>query len=234
MTGEEGLRVDRSRKTLRELVLEKMRDGILNFQFRPGERLVERTLCDRLGVSRTVVREVLRHLETEGLVETIPHYGPVVARPDPTKAAQIYEIRGLLEAEAARVCAERAKPEDVATLRSAIDRNESAFARGDTREVLKGTTEFYEALFSCAGKDVAWEAVKGLNARINQLRSMTVSTPGRGPIAIKEMRRILTAIEAGNGKAAHAASLAHIAAVAALAQTALAQAALAETQRSEP
>src|SRR5215510_13767336 len=102
------LRVERSAKTLRGLVLEKMRDAILEFRLRPGERLVERTLCDRLGVSRTVVREVLRHLEAEGIVENIPHQGPAVARPDPAKAAQIYEIRALLEAEAARACAQRA------------------------------------------------------------------------------------------------------------------------------
>src|SRR5438067_10611348 len=93
------LRVDRTTKSLRELTLEKLRDAILDFRFQPGERLVERTLCDRLGVSRTVVREVLRHLEAEGLVETIQNQGPAVTRPDPASAAQVYEIRALLEAE---------------------------------------------------------------------------------------------------------------------------------------
>ncbi len=62
------LRIDRNQKTLRELTLEKMRDAIIGQYFLPGQRLVERTLCDELGVSRTIVREVLRHLETEGLV----------------------------------------------------------------------------------------------------------------------------------------------------------------------
>lgn len=215
------LRVDRNTKTLRELTLEKMRDAILDFRLRPGERLVERTLCERLGVSRTVVREVLRHLETEGLVESIPHQGPAVARPDPTKAAQIYEIRALLEAEAARACALRATPADIKRLGAAIDRIEQAFARHSPREVIKMTTEFYEVLFACAGKSVAWDVVQSLNARINHLRAMTISTPGRDKVAIQEMRRILDAIGRRDADDAHAASLEHVRVVAELARQAL-------------
>jgi DNA-binding GntR family transcriptional regulator len=215
------LRVDRNTKTLRELTLEKMRDAILDFRLRPGERLVERTLCERLGVSRTVVREVLRHLETEGLVESIPHQGPAVARPDPTKAAQIYEIRALLEAEAARACALRATPGDVKRLGAAIDRIERAFAQHNPRDVIRMTTEFYEILFACAGKSVAWDIVQSLNARINHLRAMTISTPGRDKIAIQEMRRILDAISRSDAEAAYQASLDHVASVAGLAQQAL-------------
>ncbi|HEV8388924.1 MAG TPA: GntR family transcriptional regulator [Dongiaceae bacterium] len=215
------LRVDRNTKTLRELTLEKMRDAILDFRLRPGERLVERTLCERLGVSRTVVREVLRHLETEGLVESIPHQGPAVARPDPSKAAQIYEIRALLEAEAARACAARATPADVKRLGAAIDRIERAFAQHSAHDVLKMTTEFYEILFACAGKWVAWDIVQSLNARINHLRAMTISTPGRDKIAIQEMRRILDAIQRRDAAAAYQASLDHVHTVASLARQAL-------------
>src|SRR5690606_14812258 len=108
------LKVARNVKTLRELALEKMRDAILTGYFNPGDRLVERTLCEQLDVSRTVVREVLRHLETEGLVETISHQGPVVASLNADQAAQIYEIRGLLEGHAARLCASKATPQTVA------------------------------------------------------------------------------------------------------------------------
>src|ERR1700733_13856438 len=135
----EDMRVERPGRTLRELTLEKMRDAILEGRFKPGERLVERTLCDRLGVSRTVVREVLRHLEAEGLVENPPQQGPAVARPDPAKAAQIYEIRGLLEGEAARAYARISTPDGVARLAACIDRNEAAFAGNNARLVLKGT-----------------------------------------------------------------------------------------------
>lgn len=74
--GSSSLKIDRSVKTLRELTLEKMRDAILSAYFKPGERLVERSLCEELGVSRSIVREVLRHLETRtGRVDPAPGPG---------------------------------------------------------------------------------------------------------------------------------------------------------------
>lgn len=217
----EELKVERSVPTLRSLTLEKMRDAILDSRFRPGERLVERTLCERLGVSRSVVREVLRHLEAEGLVETIPHQGPAVSRPDPAQAAQIYEIRGLLESEAARACALKAPPEAVAELDSAIDRIDASFRQGSPRDVLRATTEFYEKLFLSAGKEVAWDVVRSLNARINHLRGMTIATEGRHADAIGEMRRLLDAIRRRDGDAAYAESRAHVTTVARLANAIL-------------
>jgi len=215
------LRVDRSAKTLRELTLEKLRDAILDFRFQPGERLVERTLCERLGVSRTVVREVLRHLEAEGLVEAIPNQGPAVSRPDPASAAQVYEIRALLEAEAAAACAHKATPADVARLSGAVDTIQAAFAAGNSRGVLKTTTDFYEILFMIAGKSVAWSVVQSLNARINHLRAMTISTPGRAATANGEMRAIVAAIAGRDAEGARRASMVHVEAVAALARRVL-------------
>lgn len=218
-----GMKVERSVATLRSLTLEKMRDAILDFRFKPGERLVERTLCEKLGVSRSVVREVLRHLEAEGLVESIPHQGPAVTRPDPAQAAQIYEIRGLLESEAARACALHASDAAIAGLAAAIDRIDEAFRSALPREVLRRTTEFYELLFTAAGKEVAWDVVRSLNARINHLRGMTISADGRHEAAIAEMRALHGAIARRDGEAAYAASRAHVAKVAALAAGILAQ-----------
>jgi len=221
-TDRTALRVDRSARTLRELAVEKLRDAILDFHFKPGERLIERTLCERLGVSRTVVREALRHLETEGLVETLAQQGPAVVKPDIGEAAQVYEIRALLEAEASRAAAKVATPADIIRLKAANGSIQAAFADGTSRDVLKATTEFYKILFTVAGKTVAWQVVHGLNARINHLRAMTISRPGRAQEAAGEMRRILEAIEAQDGEAAARASFDHVHAVRALAVAALA------------
>lgn len=207
---DDALRVDRSAKTLRELTVERLRDAILNFQLKAGERLVERSLCQRLGVSRSVVREALRHLEAEGLVEILPQQGPAVAKPDISQAAQVYEIRALLEAEAARAAAAIADESDVARLQAANQAIQAAFAEGTSRDVLRATTDFYELLFTIAGKSVAWQLVQGLNARINYLRAMTISRPNRSADAAGEMLRIIDAIARKDGRAAAKASFDHV------------------------
>lgn len=220
-----GLRVDRTAKTLREQTVDLLREAILDFRFQAGERLVERSLCERLGVSRTVVREALRHLEAEGLVETLPQQGPAVAKPDVDRAAQVYEIRALLEAEAARTAARVAGASDVARLTAANAAIQAAFAGGTGRDILKATTDFYELLFAIAGKSVAWQVVQGLNARINHLRAMTISRPNRAADADAEMLRIIEAIARGDGEAAAKASFDHVEAVKGLAIAALKDAA---------
>ena len=217
------LKIDRTAKTLRELTLDKLRGAIVQGYFKPGARLVERTLCDELGVSRTVVREVLRHLETEGLVEIIARQGPVVARLDPSQVGEIYELRSLLEANAARACAERATPGLVARLREIRRHIEAAFAAGDVPRVLDHTEHFYEAFFDGAGKLVSLGVVKSLNARINRLRALTIATPGRSQESNREMNALLDAIERGDGNAAAAASCAHIERTAELALQVLAE-----------
>jgi len=217
------LKVVRETKTLRELTLDKLRDAIVQGYFKPGARLVERTLCDELGVSRTIVREVLRHLETEGLVDVVARQGPVVAQLNPAQVSEIYELRGLLEANAARACAEHSTPELVKRLRDIRKDIESAFAVKDLPAVLEHTERFYEALFDGAQRTVSLAVVKTLNARINRLRALTIATPGRSEESNREMNKMLDAIERRDGDAAFAASIAHIKRTAELAQSALAR-----------
>jgi DNA-binding GntR family transcriptional regulator len=205
----ETLRIERNQPTLRELALAKMRDAIVQFQFKPGQRLVERDLCEQLGVSRSVVREVIRHLEAEGLVESLPR-GPAVAKPSEDQAAQIYEIRALLEGAAACACAALNSPELAAALDERLALIRAAYSRGEPVEVLAATNEFYRKLFEAAGKTVAWEMERALNARINHLRAMTISTRQRqieGPL---ELEKIVAAIRSGNVEAARDACVSHI------------------------
>lgn len=217
------LKIDRSKKTLRELTLEKMRQAIVDQYFQPGQRLVERTLCDELGVSRTVVREVLRHLETEGLVQSIPQQGPVVATIDAETTRQVYEMRALLEGHAAAACASRSDDDAVSRLAAAIMLIEAAFKRGDHQAVMEQTNQFYSVMFHAAGETVAWSIVCSLNARINRLRGITIASRERGSSAPGEMHQLLDAIRQRNPEAARDAAQAHVRSAQAIAMATLAR-----------
>src|SRR6202012_4843761 len=88
-------------ETLRHQVENVLRQAIMSGRFAPGARLIERELCETLGVSRTSVREALRKLEAEKLVRSVPHKGPVVAVMSKPEASELYALRALLEGFAA-------------------------------------------------------------------------------------------------------------------------------------
>jgi len=217
MTTADSLRIKEMPRTLRELALERMRAAILDQHFPPGSRLVERDVGAQLGVSRSVVREVIRHLEAEGLVQSIPHQGPIVARLDGDTAAQIHEIRAALEASAAAAAAARASDLDVAKLEQALAGIAAAYATADFRGVLEATTRFYETMFLIAGKTVSWEMVQRLNGRISQLRAMTISSAGRNKSGPAQMRKIVEAIRKHDAEAAGQACREHVERAAAIA-----------------
>lgn len=204
------LRIDRHVPTLRELAVNRLREAIITGQFAGSERLVERVLCAHLGVSRSVVREAIRFLEAEGLVEILPRVGPVVAKLDWPRARQIYNIRRLLEAEAAADCACRADASVKERLRSALAGIKSAFERGTPAELLLATSRFYEVIFSAAGHDIAWEIVQRLNSRISRLRALTLASTDREVSGYAHMARICDAICAGDAAAARRAVEEHL------------------------
>lgn len=202
------LRIDHAPTTLRGLAVERLRGAIVSGRFRGGDRLVERTLCDQLGVSRSVVREAIRVLEAEGLVEAQGRSGPVVARLDWAQAQQIYGIRRLLEAEAAAECARVAHGAVRARLQAALAGLQAAIAAGDAPH---GATEgFYEVIFQAAGHSIAWEIVQRLNGRIARLRALTLASQDRRVSGPAHMARICAAIVAGDPQAAAQAVRDHL------------------------
>lgn len=221
MTKPRSLRIEEAPRTLRELALERLRTAIVEHHFAPGSRLTERDLCEQLGVSRSVVREVIRHLEAEGLVESIPHHGPIVAKLDAGTAAQIYEIRALLESTAAHDAALHATPEMIGAMRAALEAIRAAYGADDHHGVILSTTHFYEAMFAAGGKSVAWDVVKRLNSRISWLRSMTIASPGRSQTGFGQMEKIFHAIETRQPDEAATASRQHIERAAAIASALL-------------
>lgn len=212
------LRVERPSQSLRELAQNAIRAAIMDFRFVPGQRLTERTLCGELGVSRSVVREVLRTLEAEGLVEVSAQRGPMVVPLRPEDAEEIYELRSLLESAAARACAETAGAEALARLGEKVDQLDAALGSADPRDSLRAAAEFYRLMFEIAGKQIAWTLVRGLNVRINALRAITISRPGRRAVAAREIRELYEAIAAGDGALAAERSAAHVARAAGIAR----------------
>ncbi|MFO1144560.1 MAG: GntR family transcriptional regulator [Amaricoccus sp.] len=216
------LRIDTPPVTLRAMALERLRQAIISGVFKPGQRLVERTLCDQLGVSRSVIREVIRHLDAEGLVAT-EGQGPVVARLAWDDARQIYEIRGALESAAVEACARVADDATKATLRGAVETIERCARKGDWMAVLAATEIFYGTIFTTGGHPVAGEIVRRLNGRIAQLRVLTLGSENRQITGPRRIREIYEAIAENRAEAAGEACRTHIREACAIAERLLGQ-----------
>ncbi|MFV1602455.1 MULTISPECIES: GntR family transcriptional regulator [unclassified Phaeobacter] len=204
-------KIERAPQTLRDIVQERMREAIIDGHFAPGERLVERPLCDQLGVSRTVIRETIRYLEAEGLVEIIPNRGPVVARLTWDQARQIYDVRRQLEAAAAAASAEVQRPEFAADLSRALAEVEASMSDTEWGHLLRATTGFYQLIFLEAGHTIAWDIVQRLNGRISRLRALTIAAKDRETSGMSHMTAIHDAILSRNPEAARRAVETHIA-----------------------
>lgn len=215
-------RIDKAPQTLRDIVQDRMRTAIISGHFAPGERLVERPLCDQLGVSRTVVRETIRFLEAEGLVEILPNRGPIVARLDWAQAKQIYDIRKQLEAAAAAACAAGYGADFPQKLGRALSGLRISLAASEPALMFKASTDFYQLIFEEARHEVAWEIVQRLNGRISRLRAVTLSAKDRPTSGLSHMAAIHDAILSRDTQAARLAVETHITDAAALAQGLLA------------
>ena len=171
---------------LRHQVLDFVRQAIISGRLAPGARLVERDLIEMMGVSRTVIREALRQLETEGLVATIPNKGPVVRELTSAEAKDLYAIRGALLGLAARLFVENAADADVQTLRAALDETAACYETGNPERILETKTRFYDVLVAGAGSESLSAMLSTLHARIWRWRALGLSHPLRSPARSRE------------------------------------------------
>ena len=195
---------------VRRQVAKVLREAITSGRFGPGQRLVEKELCELLGVSRPSVREALRELESEGLIEIIPNRGPLVKRLTAADAASVYQVRAALEAMAARLFVECASDEQVADLESSVETLAAAYATQDVAQILAAKQVFYDVLITGTGNNVLRSLLRSLNDRITMLRRVTLSSPTRAAESIREIRDIMAAIRRRDADGAFAASLHHI------------------------
>jgi DNA-binding GntR family transcriptional regulator len=195
---------------VRKQVAGILRAAITSGRFAPGQRLVEKELCELTGVSRASVREALRQLETEGLIETLPNRGPSVSRLSAQDAASIYQVRGALEALAAQLFAQHATDEQVRRLEAAVRVLEQAYRAEDVDAIVEAKQRFYAVLFEGSGNSMIASILNTMNARITMLRRVSLSSPKRAPASLREIRAVLQAIRKRDPEAAYRASLYHI------------------------
>lgn len=195
---------------LRQQLLAHIRAAISAGEYKPGERLVERVLCERYGVSRTVVREALRHLEAEGLVTIVPNRGPVVTELSRDEIAQLFDVRAALEALAAERFAERASDEERAALVQALEVVADAYAGEDVERWIEAKDAFYDALLYGAHNDLIQTTVLSIHARIQVLRGRSLSEPGRREHSIEEIRNITELVVSGQAAEAAIAARQHV------------------------
>ncbi|MDQ7978849.1 GntR family transcriptional regulator [Paraburkholderia sp. SARCC-3016] len=210
--------------TVRQLAVQQLRTAILSGEFEPGEKLVEHELCALLGVSRPSVREALLSLQGEKLVTIVPNRGPFVATLDWDHAKELYNVRELLEGEAAALCCNRLDEAQLARMNQALDDFEAAVLADSANARIAATDAFYDVIQRGCGNRVIDEMLTSLHARVNVLRLRSMSQAGRGVASLREMGDIRDAIAAGLPKRARAAAVAHVREAARAAQAALAAA----------
>ncbi len=209
---------------VRQQAFEHIRGAIMNGALPPGKRLVERELCEALGVSRTSIRETLRRLEAERLIEVEPYKGPVVSKLSLDEALQIYEIRRFLEGQVAERFVERAADEDIQALRGMFEEFEYSAQHSDVAESVAIKVRFYDLLKRVANANIYDDLLSQLTARVSALRAKSMSVEGRISESVEEIRVLVEAIESRDSKAAAAAAQRHVTEAAKAATIAIADA----------
>ncbi len=211
------LHIPRENSSLRQQVTDRLRLAVLSGTFQPGQKLIERDLCEMLGISRTVLRESLQHLGAEGLITNIPHKGPVVATITYEEAEDIYAVRQALEALAGEGFAVHATDGQVKALRAALDTLKDIDAARSTHSLLDAKNDFYKILLDGCGNTVVGSMLTLLNNRVTILRRLSLSGKDRLPKTIEELTEIVDAIESRDAKRAKKLCGEHVAKAAAVA-----------------
>lgn len=195
---------------LRHSVAASIRNAIAVGHFRAGQRLPERYLCEITGVSRTLVREALRQLESEGLIVVLPNRGPFVAALTVQQAEGIYQVRRELEGLASELFAKGASDEARFALRDAFRLLKASFRSGDPVARLDAKNRFYDCLVEGSGNEALGNSLRMLNARVMILRATSLQAPDRSRRSIAELSELLDALMARDAKAARGLAARHV------------------------
>lgn len=179
---------------LRDVVFNTLRHAIITGEFAPGERLMEISLANRLGVSRTPVREAIRKLELEGLVIMIPRKGAQVAKITEKSLRDVIEIRCVLEEFAASLACERITEEGKEKLKEAHRQFVEAAQTNDIIDIVEKDEQFHDAIFQATCNDRLITIINNLREQFYRYRMEYVKDIEQHSVLVTEHEQLLHAI----------------------------------------
>lgn len=188
-----------ARKGLHEEVAARLRDMIVEGGLEAGARVPERELCERFGISRTPLREALKILAAEGLVDLQHHRGAMVSRLTAEALDDLFQVMGALEALAGEAACERASDAAIAKIREFHERMLEHHARGELSEYFRLNQRIHEGIVAAAGNPLLTQMYRGLSVRIRRARYMANLSKIRWDRAVAEHEQILEALVTRDG-----------------------------------
>ena len=185
-----------SRRPLHEETVDRLRDLIVQGRLRPGERLNERVLCEQLGISRTPLREAIKLLATEGLVDLLPNRGAIVSHIDPARLAETLHVMGALEGLAGELACRHASAERIARIRALHQKMLIRYERADLEGYFQYNQAIHLEIVEASGNAILANAYRQLNANVRRARYMANLSSERWSEAVREHEAILAALEA--------------------------------------
>lgn len=189
-------------QTLREKILETIREAILKGNLKPGEKVAEPELAERFGISRTPIREAFRQLESEGYLTVIPRKGAVVAALSERDVQEFYAIKSILEGYAASLAAGKLTDKELEKLDNVNEKLRSLAHEGDVKAFYRVHNEFHEIFLKAADNNKLHELIHQLGMKFNRLRMASLSVNGRMEISVEEHDNLLDAFRRKDGNAA--------------------------------
>ena len=195
---------------LRDVVFQTLRQAILKGELKPGERLMEIQLAQKLGVSRTPVREAIRKLELEGLVLMIPRKGAEVARISEKSMRDVLEVRRSLEELAIELACERMTEEDFKELDLAQNAFKKAVAGGTAMEIAETDEAYHDIIYNSTGNTRLVQILNNLREQIYRYRVEYIKNPDNYPVLIAEHNAIAEGLKNRDKEAATLAMHKHV------------------------
>lgn len=186
-----------------------IRQAILNCTLLPGVALSEQALSEGLGVSRAPVRDALRQLASEGLVQVMPQRGTYVSRIDPLKVRDAVFVREVIECRAAELACSAPVANKV-QLRELLTVQQKASARSDYAEHLRADEDLHQRILELAGHPHAWPALRLARTGMNRIRHLAIAAVGSHRIAVTQHHLIVEAIVNGQEQKARELMREHI------------------------